>query len=200
MGEIRIPIKKTAIEKKNRIIKMGFELMCEEGYFNVSCIDIAARANVSTGIIYQYFKDKKDIFICGIDSYADEILFPILNILEDNELIDSRRKNILSDIIDKLIQSHWLSKKAHEELMAMVHIDKEIASIFCKMEIEITEKIIEKLKNKKIIVNDTKEKIHIIIGVVENFCHEVVYHQHENINYDLMKEEVMKIVLYLLND
>ena len=63
MGEIRIPIKKSSIEKKERIIKLGFELMCLKGYHNVTCVDIAKYANVSTGIIYQYFKDKHDIFV-----------------------------------------------------------------------------------------------------------------------------------------
>lgn len=30
MGNIREPIKKSSIEKKERIIKKGFELMCEK--------------------------------------------------------------------------------------------------------------------------------------------------------------------------
>ena len=51
MSEVREPIKKTSIAKKERIIKKGFELMCNKGYHNVSCVDIAKYANVSTGII-----------------------------------------------------------------------------------------------------------------------------------------------------
>ena len=35
--------------------------MCNKGYHNVSCVDIAKYAGVSTGLIYQYFTDKKDI-------------------------------------------------------------------------------------------------------------------------------------------
>ena len=62
MGEIREPIKKSSIEKKNKIIEKGFELICNNGYYNVNCCDIAKYSGVSTGIIYQYFKDKKDIF------------------------------------------------------------------------------------------------------------------------------------------
>ena len=41
MSKIREPIKKSSIEKKNRIIEKGFELMCDKGYYNVNCIDIA---------------------------------------------------------------------------------------------------------------------------------------------------------------
>ena len=63
MSDTRIPSQKRSIEKRNRIIKMGFELMCEEGYYQTTTTDIAKYAGVSTGIIYQYFNDKKEIFI-----------------------------------------------------------------------------------------------------------------------------------------
>ena len=41
MGEIRNPIKKNSIEKKNKILEKGFTLMCEKGYHNVNSVDIA---------------------------------------------------------------------------------------------------------------------------------------------------------------
>lgn len=61
----REPQQKRSIEKKNRIIETGFRLMCENGYQKTTTADIAKAAGVSTGIIYSYFKDKRDIFICG---------------------------------------------------------------------------------------------------------------------------------------
>ena len=54
--------KQAFVEKRNKIIEKGFELMCEKGFYNISTPDIAEAAEVSTGIIYQYFNDKKDIF------------------------------------------------------------------------------------------------------------------------------------------
>ena len=65
MSETRIPSQKRSIEKRNRIIEKGFELMCNKGFYNTNTIDIAKYAGVSTGIIYQYFNDKHDIFIAG---------------------------------------------------------------------------------------------------------------------------------------
>ena len=61
--------------------------MCNKGYHNINTIDIAKEANVSTGIIYQYFNDKRDIFIEGVKDYADNIMFPMINIM-DNYVID----------------------------------------------------------------------------------------------------------------
>ena len=44
MSEIRIPTQKRSIEKKDKIVEKGFELMCENGYFNTSTNDIAKYA------------------------------------------------------------------------------------------------------------------------------------------------------------
>ena len=38
-----------------------------------------------------------------------------------------------------------------------------------------------------------KERVHIATYLGENFCHEVVYHKHEEIDYNVMKEEVIKL-------
>ena len=94
LNEIREPIQKRSIEKKEKIIKAGFELICEKGYYNTNTAEIAKVAGVSTGIIYQYFTDKRDIFIEGVKNYSSNIMFPMINIL-DNTKID---KNNLEKI------------------------------------------------------------------------------------------------------
>ena len=43
-----------------------------------------------------------------------------------------------------------------------------------------------------------KERVHIATYVGENFCHEVVYHKHPEIDYNVMKEEVIKLITDLL--
>lgn len=170
--------------------------MCEKGFHNVSTPDIANAANVSTGIIYQYFNGKKDIFIEGVKNYANNIMFPDFPILENIKITDA--KSLLRDLIDAYIKKHTISKKAHEELMAMSHLDTDIADIFKNSEFEFTNKIVEVLKDNNIEVENPIEKIHIAIGVVENLCHEIVYHKHDKINYDIMTNEVVDTVINLL--
>ena len=60
MPETRIPKSEKAVAKRDRIIEKGFELMCEKGFYKTTTPDIAKAADVSTGIIYQYFKDKRE--------------------------------------------------------------------------------------------------------------------------------------------
>ena len=100
MGEVRAPIKRTSIEKRNKIIYNGFKLMCKKGYHNVTCVDIAKYSNVSTGIIYQYFKDKRDIFLEGVKNYSSEIMFPMTNTLTETKITKDNFKEIITVMID----------------------------------------------------------------------------------------------------
>jgi AcrR family transcriptional regulator len=198
MSDVRMPTQKRSIEKRNRIIEKGFELMCESGYYNTTIPDIAKKADVSVGIIYQYFNDKKDIFIEGVKNYSNNIMYPMLNILETNQIKFSDLKSVIESMIDNFIKTHTISKKAHEELMAMAHLDEDVANIFNNSELEMTEKIVSLLENNNMHIKNAYEKVHIAIGLIDNLCHEIVYHKHEAINYNLMKDEVIDIIVNIL--
>lgn len=198
MSEIREPVKKTSIAKKEKIIEKGFELMCNKGYHNVTCVDIAHYAGVSTGIIYQYFKDKRDIFLSGTKDYANKIMFPMLDIIVNKKIDKSNLKEILSKMIDSFINTHTIKKEAHEELMAMTNLDDEIAKIFTESELKMTNQISEVLIESGFNETNIREKVHIAINMIDNYCHEVVYHKHKDLNYDIMKEEILNIIVNIL--
>ena len=195
----RMPTQKRSIEKRDRIIKLGFELMCNNGYFNTNTNDIAKYADVSTGIIYQYFNDKKEIFIEGFKEYSNSIMFPILDIIKNNKINFDNVEELLDTMLNLFIKKHTLSKKAHEEMIALTHMDSDIADIYHDNEIQVTNMIVDVLKNNDICSDNLFEKVHIIIGIVENYCHEIVYHKHESINYDIMRNEVISTICYLLD-
>lgn len=195
----RMPIQKRSIEKRDRIIKLGFELMCNNGYFNTNTNDIAKYADVSTGIVYQYFNDKKEIFIEGFKEYSNSIMFPILDIIKNNKISFDNVEELLDTMLNLFIKKHTLSKKAHEEMIALTHMDSDIADIYHDNEIQVTNMIVNVLKSNDICSDNLFEKVHIIIGIVENYCHEIVYHKHESIHYDIMKNEVISTICYLLD-
>lgn len=198
MSNTRMPTQKRSIEKRNKIVEKGFELMCEQGYFSTNTTEIAKYANVSTGIIYQYFNDKKEIFIEGVKNYSNNIMFPMLGILETTKIDFKNLNNLLENMIDSFIKSHTISKKAHEELMAMSHLDNDVAKIFKDSELESTNKIVNILNTNGIRKDNLEEKIHIIIAMVDNLCHDIVYHKHKNINYNAMKNIVINEIIHLL--
>ena len=195
---VRIPTQKRSVDKKNKIIKKGFELMCEKGYFNTTTNDIADYCGVSTGIIYQYFNDKKDIFIEGVKCYSSDIMYPMIHILETEKIEIKDFKTLICSVIDQYIHSHNISKRAHEELLAMSCLDEDVAEIFRNAELLMTDKIVTLLNYNGVNTPNLREKIHIIIGIVDNFCHEVVYHKHDSLDYHAMKEEVIQLIIKTL--
>lgn len=195
--EIREPIQKRSIEKKEKIIKAGFELICEKGYHNINTSQIAKKAGVSTGIIYQYFNDKHDILIAGLEKYADDIFYPLLNI-SDVKFNKEKISDIIKSTIEQYIKNHKLSLIAHEEITAMTHSDKDVAYYFYKREMEMTHKISEILIQNDLLIDNINEKVHIIIGLMDNLCHEIVYHKHNELDYKIMTDIVTNTIVNIL--
>lgn len=195
MGQIRQPQKSTSKEKKNRIIKAGLSAFAKKGYYNTTTVEIAKIANVSTGIIYSYFKDKKDIFLCAIDLYFENLYSPIITKLETIKVTNLEAS--LKDIILVTIASHSKNASSHEEFVAMSHLDEDVHKRFMLAEYNLTQSIIECLKNNNILLENANEKVHIAYNLVESLCHEYVFHKHDFINYDNMINETIKTILFL---
>lgn len=198
-SDIREPKQKRAIAKKEKIIDAGFELICKNGYYNTNTAQIAKKANVSTGIVYQYFKDKYDIFMEGLEKYGDDIFFPMLKIDEKSFDINNL-ENMMKNMINKYIKNHKVSKTAHEEITAMVHSNPEVATYFYKKELEMTNSIKKILLDNNFKDNYLTEKVHIMIGIIDNLCHEVIYHKHENMNYEVMTDIIINNIKNLFKN
>ena len=196
--EIREPIQKRSIEKKEKIIESGFELICEKGYHNTNTAEIAKNAGVSTGIVYQYFKDKHDILIEALKKYADNIFYPMLNV-STKKFDQNNLDKIIRKMINSFLQTHKLSQSAHEEIMAMAHSDKDVAFYFHKREMEMTEKIYDLLVKNGFDSKNLMEKSHISIGLIDNLCHEIVYHKHCELNYEIMTNICINTIVDILN-
>ncbi len=190
VDNIRNPKQKRAIEKKEKIIKIGFDLICKNGYHNINTAEIAKEADVSTGIVYQYFKDKYDILIEGLEKYGDNIFFP-MPIDQNVKFTKDEFQKIIKDMIKHYINNHKVSNVAHEEIMSMVHSDKRVAEYYYKRELYMTNSIKELLINNGFKDNNLYEKVHIMIGLIDNLCHEVTYHKHSDMNYNIMEELVI---------
>ena len=190
IDNIREPRQQRAIEKKEKIIEAGFNLICKNGYYNTNTAEIAKEAGVSTGIVYQYFKDKYDILIEGLDKYGDDIFFPMFK----NKDIKFDKKDfdkLLKQMINHYINNHKVSNIAHEEIMSMVHSDKRIAEYYYKRGLEMTNSLKGILLNNDFSEKELFEKVHITLGLIDNLCHEIIYHKHSDMNYDIMTNLVI---------
>ncbi len=198
VSELRKPTQKRAIQKKERILEYGFKLMCEKGLHNTDATQIAKYAGVSTGTVYQYFKDKKDIFLQGLKIYAETLMFPT-DCLKDINFNTNNLHDEFKRIINTSINAHKISESAHEEIKSLQHIDKEVSEIFKSLEIKTTEILVESLKANNIKVDNIYERAHLILCWIDNLCHEIIYHKHKNMDYNKMTDIVIDSIINLLH-
>lgn len=193
---VREPQQERSIEKKNKIIEAGYRLFSEAGYYGTNTAEIAKRAGVSTGIVYGYFADKRDILICVLDIYIERVCNPLYELIDSlNSPIDYNV--VIPNILDLLIKTHNSNRKIHEALHSMSSADEVVGEKFIALEDDVTHKIAEKLNNLGVSLVNPLEKIHFAMDIVQSFCHEYVFDKHDYIDYNVLREMVTKTLIAL---
>lgn len=195
---VRTPTQQRAIDKKNRIIEAGYKLFAEKGYFSTNTSEIAKQAGVSTGIVYGYFHDKRDILLEVLDAYIDNAFHPVFVAFESLQPpLDLL--TLIPRIIDDTVETHRYNSAIHEALHALTPSDEIVNRRFLELEGEITKKIADKLLDLGLDRPFLTEKVHIAIEIVQSYAHECVYDQHSYIDYDAMRAIVIETLLRLFS-
>lgn len=199
MAEIREPRKVNSIEKKRKLIEAGLQIFGEKGYYNTTTVEIAKLAGVSTGIVYSYFKDKKDILLHALRLYFERVFRPMEELLKAAKPPLDIQKTT-REFIRVAIESHEKNFTPHEEMLAMSHLDEDVHGLFMEVEREITGTIAGFLRSNGIEPPHLEEKTHIAYNLVETLCHEYVYHRHDYIDYGEMIGETVKLLSDLFSE
>lgn len=191
--KIREPKQSRSVEKKNRIVQVGYELFAEKGYFNTNTAEIAKKAGVSVGLVYGYFNDKRDILLEVLDIYIKDVFQPIINMFKKlSAPLDMER--IINHIVDKSVDIHKSNALIHETLHSMTYIDEEIKNRFLSLEDKMTGEIVSSLKGAGFAPIDLKEKVHLAVEIIQSYAHECVYDHHDYLNYEFMRNNIIKML------
>ncbi|MCH5160324.1 MAG: TetR/AcrR family transcriptional regulator [Clostridiales bacterium] len=195
-NSVRVPQQERSIEKKNKIIQAGYELFSEVGYYGTNTVEIAKRAGVSTGIVYGYFQDKRDILICVLEIYIDRVYQPLSEIMAKASIpVDINA--LAMQLLNKTIELHEQNAKLHNTLHSLATTDEVVNAQFISLENKITEQMTNELRGLRIDVPSLIEKVHLAMNVIQSFAHEVVFDSHSYIDYSEMKHIVCKIIVEL---
>ena len=120
----------------------------------------------------------------------------MLNVTSDIKIDKNNLDSILRNMINAFVENHKLSQIAHEEIMSMTHSDKEIAGFFQENEMAMTKNISRILLDNGFDAKNLDEKVHISIHLIDDLCHEIVYHKHKDLDYDVM---INLVIVNILN-
>ena len=193
---IREPKQQRSIEKKERIIKAAYDLFSENGYYSTVTSDIAKRAGVSTGIVYGYFTDKRDILFYVLKDYINETATPVM------EYMSALSKGAsLSELIENVISLtesiHKKNANLHNILHSLAVVDEGINEQFLSLEKHITHSAAQKFTELGFGSDGLQEKIHIAMNLIQSYAHEAIYDKHDYIDYDAMKKQVVAVLVNL---
>jgi len=196
---VREPRQERAIEKKNKIIKAGYELFSEVGYYGTNTAEIAKRAGVSTGIVYGYFQDKRDILLSVLEIYLEKVSAPLLKRLD--EITAPIDYAVLAPLIlNDVIKTHKANRKMHEALHSLSGSDEAVNARFISLEDTITAKIVDKFRNLGATTENLVEKVHFAMDIVQTFSHEYVFDKHDYIDYASMQKIVTETLTSLFKN
>lgn len=199
------PRQKRSIEKYEKIIEAAFKLFNEKGYFNTTTTDIAKEADIATGSIYTYFKDKKEIYIEVLNRVTKNISEPSQSFWENNGKLDlqdiEKVKNVLKMFIKSMMIYHNFSKLFHDDMEALYLLDKDIASVR-KENYEIRMKYTRNILDILSIPFKNKEAsdlfLHYCNLLIDDVCHQILYDTSKN--SDLYVEQTADMLYTLLKN
>ena len=125
-------------------------------------------------------------------------MFPIFSLIDENAKLPNDLYQFFQKIIDTNKKQHTSSSKSHQEITAMEHLDKDIENIFKKQEIAFSNKLYLLFKNNGYNDNGLKEKMHLIVNLIDNLAHEECYHKHESLDYSKMEDIVITTIINIL--
>lgn len=122
-------------KSKAKIMQVAFELFAEHGYYRTSIAQVAAKAGVSKGLIYNYFESKEALLMALVRSAFEKVFeyFPYMG-----ETSKESAEKILEQYIRDSVK--LLSKeKGFWRMVYALILQKEVASILQPMIVEYTE-------------------------------------------------------------
>ncbi|MCD4819972.1 MAG: TetR/AcrR family transcriptional regulator [Candidatus Cloacimonetes bacterium] len=94
-------------EKKQEIIFAAMQVFSGKGVANTKITDIAKAANIGKGTVYEYFKNKKDIFVNVFNMVVSQTLTEISESIKDMEDPSNKLKQIFSLSISSVANDHF---------------------------------------------------------------------------------------------
>ncbi|MBN2669565.1 MAG: TetR/AcrR family transcriptional regulator [Bacteroidales bacterium] len=100
--------KKIRVEKRQLILDAALELFADQGYHSTSISQLATKAGISKGLLYNYFENKESVLKTIIDEGFNDIFSDFIN-FKENQFTNEHMKKYINHMFDSLTgkQNFW---------------------------------------------------------------------------------------------
>lgn len=181
-------------DKREAIVRAAFGLFVQKGPQSTTTTEIAHTAGISVGTLYKYYRNKKSLFLDMYELYFFKIAEPIVNMLKNPPQLFKMSIHF-EDIIDSAVKGHnYASKHIHDMMMALVYNDEDYKNKDRECKLKLVDNLVPLLNELGFSASYPREKIHFILEVVELYAHEVAYKETEGLEYEHIKETIIKLM------
>jgi AcrR family transcriptional regulator len=183
------------MEKKDKIMDAAKALILHYGYKKTTMQDIAEKAGISVGTIYNFFENKDDIAVeCG-KKFKDHLLDRLREV-RDSELKPEEKLREMMFHSGLGCHEHFQdTPHGIEIVMALEHRREELNEKFDAEELSFVADVIEEgVRSNDFLVNDAKDTARTFIAAFASFRPPVCM----RFSQDEIKREIIKMVDMLL--
>jgi len=194
---IRIPQQRRSIEKRAKLVAAARTVFGQKGFHAASTADIVKESGLSTGTLYSYFVDKRQLFLEAVQANYDTVDAALAETLAQTAITDTE---VLRKVLPATIYANVDSIPFHKEIMAMVFTDPEVRQLYFTHQESVIDLIHANMRRLHLAV--TRETVFLIVTVVENIGREFTYHPKTTLDRDtlhaLVEEYLMRLVQRLV--
>ncbi len=181
-------IQNRAVKTREKILVSALDLYVKNGYHKTTVDEIAGNANVSTGIAYRYFKNKKDLLLAAL-SFSFTSIGDIAGVSKQ----DFAQLKI-EDILTAFEKIHTEYFSFHEELEGLRHSDSDVAKLYDDFENTALKSLYENFPDEAKNRPHSWEDLKISIGLMESYCHTYMNKGLSENELLYMKSKTIKII------
>lgn len=132
-------------QKYNTILKAAETLFAQKGYHQTSIEEIADLAEVSTGAVYFYFKNKEDLLIILMQEIGHQLRKLLADEFKRTGFSFDRFKNISFAFLKNFCGSHpeWIAIFFRESVGQSVEVEEQRRQLFFKLTDDIKEAFLQ---------------------------------------------------------
>lgn len=196
--DVRIPQQKRSIEKKEKIIEAANKIFATNGYFNTNTADIAKAAGISTGSVYAYYEDKKDILLVCLNRFGEELTEKICNNVE-NLRATGDAKSAVKNILKIFVNINDWTKLLRDEILSLKYRDEDVKKYFEKIQNTMMEAVTNQLEECGYTFNHKNEQTFLLFHMIMSIVDELAFEHNSHVNKEILIDECAKAVLPMLS-
>lgn len=195
--DVRVPRQKRSIEKKERIIEAAYRIFNQNGYFGTNTAEIAKEAGLSTGSVYAYFTDKKDILLACLNKFGDKLTEDICR-----EIGGLSAAGDIFVIVKKVLQIlgefHKQSKLYHNEVMSLQYRDEDVKNYFVNIQKTMMEAVTRTVGTQGYSFRHSREQTFLLFKMIDGIEDELAFNENPDIDQSILIEECSRLIISML--